>query len=138
MTTLSAQSRHSVYTIAEPGARTWREARDMYVNGGLVTAHLDDDQMSVFVGTALLYTGPIPADMVGGSAEWITFVRDIATGRVIMPNYSVVPFISAQGESLFGVWDRANSGFVTESGKAVGFIFEHNACIMARVINDRS
>lgn len=138
MTQTSAQSRHSVWTIAEPGARTWREARDMYVNGGLVTAHVDDDQMSVFVGTAMLYTGPIPADMVGGSPEWVDFVRDIATGRVVMPNHTVVPFTSDQGESLFGVWDRANGGFVMESGSPIGFYFEHNARTMARVIESRN
>jgi hypothetical protein len=70
-----------VYRIAEDGARTWREARDMYINGGLVTAHANPDgTVTVFVGTAMLYSGSdLFTGIVAGSQEFYANVRRIAT-----------------------------------------------------------
>lgn len=70
-----------VYTIAEDGARTWREARDMYIDGGLVTAHANPDgTVTVFVGLSLAYSGSeLFKGVVRGSAEFFAKVRRIAT-----------------------------------------------------------
>lgn len=71
----------TVYTIAEAGARTWREAKDMYIDGGLVTAHAHEDgYVSVFVGCAMPYSGRDRfRNVAPGSPAFYALVRQIAT-----------------------------------------------------------
>jgi hypothetical protein len=74
-----------VYRIAEAGARTWREAKEMYVNGGLVTVNTyPDGTMALFVGCALVWQGQT-ADMgAERSPAWYDAVRSAATEWGVM------------------------------------------------------
>ena len=43
-----------------PGAATLRDARALYVGGKHVTAEVSDREITIFIGTLIAYTGPLP------------------------------------------------------------------------------
>lgn len=51
------------YYPATPGARTWREATDLYIDGKRVSAVAADRTVIVFVGGEIVFDGTIPADI---------------------------------------------------------------------------
>jgi hypothetical protein len=66
------------YRPAKPGAKTWREARDMYIGNEHVTASAaEDGSATVFLGLRIAYQGAIPAS-VTNKAEFYTWVIAIA------------------------------------------------------------
>lgn len=71
----------TVWTIAEPGARTWREARDMVFNGTerlTVHTYADSDHVSVFVGCKLRYDNALPKGVVPGTPDFYDWARTVA------------------------------------------------------------
>jgi hypothetical protein len=69
----------ATYTVNEDGATDLRSARVMSFDGRQVTATTRGGNASVFVGLRLHHDGPMPAGMVGGSAEFYAWVRKVAT-----------------------------------------------------------
>jgi hypothetical protein len=53
------------YHPAAPGARTWREAHDLWIDGKHVTAGVEGNgtRLYVFLGTEMIYSGDMPADI---------------------------------------------------------------------------
>lgn len=59
-----------IYEPNEPGARTLKEARPMYRQGGRVTIHVTRGAkatVALFFGGELVYEGPMPAELVNES-----------------------------------------------------------------------
>jgi hypothetical protein len=74
--TMSIATGH--YAPAKPGAKTWREARDMYIGNEHVTAEVaPDGTATVFLGLRIAYCGPIPAN-VNDKAEFFAWVITVA------------------------------------------------------------
>jgi hypothetical protein len=70
----------ATYTVNEPGARTWREAKPLYINGGAVTASTyPDGTAAVFVGTRMHFDGVLPDGICPGSAEFYAWCIEVAT-----------------------------------------------------------
>lgn len=51
------------YYPAAPGARTWREARDLYINNKRVSAVVHNQNVTVFIGGETVYDGTLPTDI---------------------------------------------------------------------------
>jgi hypothetical protein len=88
------QAGETTYRIAEPGAKTWREARDMEFGAGrVVTANVyPDGYVSVFVGTSLHYDGPLPEGVVAGTPDFIDWARTVAVaGETGLPFMDCMP-----------------------------------------------
>jgi hypothetical protein len=51
------------YEPNQPGARTLRDARPLYIDGKRVTVSIEGDQLYLYVGGTWLYSGPIPAEI---------------------------------------------------------------------------
>ncbi|MFG3287327.1 hypothetical protein ACGF3G_00695 [Streptomyces sp. NPDC048179] len=66
------------YYPSAPGARTWREARDLYINGKRVSAHVAGDRhATVFIGGEIVFEGALPTEIItSGQAQ--TWARDTA------------------------------------------------------------
>lgn len=72
----------ATYYPSEPGARTWREAKRLYVREHVVQVQLydlgDGPKVAIAIGGAIPFEGTLPEGIVWGSAEFTTWVRDIA------------------------------------------------------------
>jgi hypothetical protein len=51
------------YEPNEPGARTLRDARPLYIEGKRVTVSIEGDTLYLYVGGTWLYSGPIPEEI---------------------------------------------------------------------------
>lgn len=51
------------YEPNEPGARTLRDARPLYIDGKRVTVSIEGDHLYLYVGTTWLYDGPVPEEI---------------------------------------------------------------------------
>jgi hypothetical protein len=62
---------HVHYEPSAPGARTWREAKPLYIDGQHVTAEAYQGEITIFLGCKIIYTGPIPAEAQSSVNAWI-------------------------------------------------------------------
>jgi hypothetical protein len=65
------------YYPAAPGARTWREARDLTINGKRVSAVVDGRNAAVFIGGEIAFEGELPAE-IAAAGQVATWAREIA------------------------------------------------------------
>ncbi|RPE39801.1 hypothetical protein EDD90_2819 [Streptomyces sp. Ag109_O5-1] len=63
----TAQDLTGTYYPAAPGARTLREARDLYIGGKRVSAVVTGRTAAVFIGGEIAFEGQLPADITAGS-----------------------------------------------------------------------
>jgi hypothetical protein len=64
------------YYPAAPGARTWREARDLYIDGKRVSAVVYGRSAAVFIGGEMVFEGELPAEVTisGQVTAWTVAV----------------------------------------------------------------
>lgn len=67
------------YYPAVPGARTIRDARDLYVGDERVTAEVTGRRVTVFVGLRIVFEGDLPAEITTGR-EVNSWAAEIALG----------------------------------------------------------
>jgi hypothetical protein len=84
MDTIAADNLTGTYYPAAPGARTWREARPLYIGRDRVSAEITADRQGyVFVGLHMVFAGAIPAD-VQGSADVTRWAREVALSTLTL------------------------------------------------------
>jgi hypothetical protein len=75
------------YYPNRPGAKTWREARSMYIGTERVSAHMaEDGTATVYVGCRWAYNGPVPESVTtpGEFHQWaITVAETFAAAPVV-------------------------------------------------------
>ncbi|MHB9861915.1 hypothetical protein [Streptomyces sp. YIM S03343] len=62
----TANDLNGTYYPAAPGARTLRDARDLYINRQRVSATVTDRHATVFTGGEIVFDGQLPADITTG------------------------------------------------------------------------
>jgi hypothetical protein len=75
-TATTAQDLTGTYYPAASGARTWREARDLYINDKRVSAVINGRNATVFIGGEIAFEGTVPADITANQVN--AWARDIA------------------------------------------------------------
>jgi hypothetical protein len=76
-TTDTTENLTGTYYPTAPGARTWREARDLTINGKRVSAVVTGRTATVFIGGDIAFEGELPAD-VTTTGQVNTWARDTA------------------------------------------------------------
>lgn len=108
----------TLYPNAE-GARGWRDASPLYFNGERVSANVygGGTQLSVFLGTALIYDGEMPAN-VGTDGAVIDFVRQYATGYAWAAEYRTLWSYRDWSGRVWGPYSDAEFAATGESAEA--------------------
>jgi hypothetical protein len=83
-----ARPTDGVYSPAEAGARGWRDARPLWLDGRHVTAHVGDNgtRLYVFLGTEMIYDADMPTGITT-DADVNPWVRQYAIGYVWAAEY---------------------------------------------------
>jgi hypothetical protein len=76
-TATTAQDLTGTYYPAAPGARTWREARDLRIDGKRVSVIVNGRNATLFIGGEIAFDGELPAT-VAGPADLTTWARETA------------------------------------------------------------
>lgn len=106
------------YRPAEAGARTLRDARELWLNGKHVTANVEDSgtRLYVFLGTEMIYSGDMP-NGIKTSNDVNTWVRQYATGYVWAAEYRTLWSYRIRPGRVWGPYADAQFSDGTQSAE---------------------
>lgn len=103
---------NGTYYPAEAGARGWRDAVPLWLDGRRVSAIVENDgqDLYVFLGTATIYDGDMPT-VITGDGDVNTWVRQYATGYVLAAALETARDLLPEGAQLISA-QPVGSGLV--------------------------
>jgi hypothetical protein len=126
---VKARPSDGTYYPAEAGARGWRDAVPLWLDGRRVSAIVENDgqDLYVFLGTETIYDGDMPTGITG-DGDVSTWVRQYATGYVWAAEYRTLwsyrdhagrvwgPYADAEFRHTDGSAERYCRGIVDTTG----------------------